>query len=99
MTTLDNRRRPPMPQVSRVIVLKNYQLLLTFTTGEVKLYDASWVLSHPMTTELKDLAFFNKAHVSHGTVVWSKQLDLGPDDLYENSVAVKDEKGEELIAV
>ena len=49
MTTLDNHRRPPMPQVSRVIVLKNYQLLLTFTTGEVKLYDASWVLSHPMT--------------------------------------------------
>ena len=77
MTTLDNHRRPPMPQVSRVIVLKNYQLLLTFT----------------------DLTFFNKAHVSHGTVVWSKQLDLGPDDLYENCVAVKDEKGEELVAV
>ena len=55
MTTLDNHRRPPMPQVSRVIVLKNYQLLLTFTTGEVKLYDASWVLSHPILLQREKL--------------------------------------------
>ena len=98
MEVLDNKEnRKPMPQVTRVIALKNYQLLLTFSTGEIKLYDASWVLKHPMTTKLRDVLFFNKARVSHGTVIWNKQLDLGPDDLYDNSIAVKDDQGAELM--
>lgn len=97
MMKLNSKGRLPMPKVTHVIPLSNYRLLLTFATGEVKIYDASWVLTHPMTTKLKNVVFFNKARVKDGTVVWNKQLDLGPDDLYDNSVIVKDAQGEDLM--
>ena len=92
------RFRKPMPVVLKVTPLSKYRLLVTFATGENKIYDASWVLTHPLTTELRDVSRFNKVYVLNGTVAWSKNLDLGPDDLYENSIIVKKDDIKELMA-
>ena len=38
-----------------------------------------------MFGELRNIAYFNQAHVEGGTVVWPHEQDNCPDTLYEDS--------------
>ena len=76
--------------VKKVRPGKDYTLLLTFEDGSVKIYDARPLLDKPICSELKNLAFFMRAKAKHGTVVWSDEVDIAPEHLYECSVPVKD---------
>ena len=97
MINLKKITKTSIPLVIGVTPLKKNRLLLVFSTGEIKIYDCTWALNHPMMKDLNDVLFFKRAHVSHGTVAWSKKIDLAPDDLYKNSVPLKDEEGSELM--
>ncbi|MCM1321466.1 MAG: DUF2442 domain-containing protein [Bacteroides sp.] len=66
--------------------LENYRLLVSFSNGEEKVYDAASLLEKPTFAPLKNKAFFNTARVEGGTVVWNDELDLCPEDLWEASV-------------
>ena len=37
----------------------------------------------------EDIDFFMKAKADHQTVMWTEDLDISPEFLYENSVKVK----------
>lgn len=39
-------------------------------------------LDLPAYVALKEPGLFMHAHVEHGTVVWSEEIDLSPDTLY-----------------
>ena len=54
--------------VRDVRAFENYTLLITFASGEVKLYDARPLLEHPLYAPLKDRNFFLTAHVKCETV-------------------------------
>ncbi len=71
--------------ITSVKVLENYNLLLTFKTGERKVYDMKPHLDGGIFEELKDKKFFNKVRVSFDTIEWENGADFDPEVLYEDS--------------
>lgn len=74
--------------VKDVIPRDDYTLFLTFANGEKKIYDARPLLEKTIYAELRSLPFFLSAKVESGTVVWSDDVDIAPEHLYECSVPV-----------
>jgi len=73
------------PRVTSVSAEDNFRLRLTFENGEQGVYDCSHLLDFGVFKELKDPAYFHRAKVAFGTVVWPHEQDICPDTLYENA--------------
>jgi len=73
------------PRVKAVVPRDDYRLEITFTNGEIGIYDCAPLLDFGVFRELRDLGYFKRAAVSGGTVVWPHQQDICPDTLYEAS--------------
>ena len=73
------------PRVSAVSAKDDYTLELTFTNGEVGVYDCAPLLDFGVFRELKDKRYFGRAEVVDGTVVWPHEQDICPDTLYLDS--------------
>ena len=73
------------PRVKNVVALDNYSLKLAFDNGEAGLYDCSKLLNFGVFKELKNMAYFKRAFVNHGTVAWPNEQDICPDTLYLKS--------------
>ncbi len=71
------------PRVKAVVPQDDYTLELTFTNGEVRVFDCSSLLSFGVFQELQDVNYFNQASAEGGTVVWPHEQDICPDTLYE----------------
>ena len=76
------------PRVKKVCPQRDYTLLITFTNGEVRLFDMKPYLSKGIFRELRQLEVFNSVRPSLGSVQWKNEADLCPDTLYERSVPV-----------
>ena len=74
--------------VKEVHAKDDYTLLLTFSDGEKKIYNARPLLKKPIYSQLNSLPFFLSAKAECGTVVWSDDVDIAPEHLYECSVPV-----------
>ncbi len=70
------------PDVILVRPLPDYTLLAQFATGEWRSFDMRGLLQYPAFAPLQDPALFQRAHVLHGTVAWTDEIDLSPDTLY-----------------
>ena len=79
----------PVWCVASVQPRPDYTMLLTFENGEKRIYDARPLLKKPICRKLNDLPFFMKARAAFGTVVWSGDVDIAPEHLYECSKPVK----------
>lgn len=77
------------PKITTVKPLEDYKLLLTYATGEKKLYDMSYWLDKPLFAELRNPDLFRTVQVSGLSISWIHGQDLCPDELYEESVPVK----------
>ncbi|MCZ6632734.1 MAG: DUF2442 domain-containing protein [bacterium] len=73
------------PRVESVTPTDKYSLILTFTNGEVGIYDCSPLLDFGVFKELQDTAYFKQARAAGGTVVWPHEQDICPDTLYLES--------------
>lgn len=73
-----------------------YKLRLTFTNGEVRVYDGSHLLDFGVFQELREIAYFRQVRTALGTVVWPNEQDICPDTLYEDSREVKDTPNNEI---
>jgi hypothetical protein len=73
------------PRVRQVVARDDYRREITFTNGEVGVFDCSNLLSFGVFKELTDMAYFKQARVENGTVVWPHGQDICPDTLYEGS--------------
>ena len=81
----------PDIEVEKVIALDDMMLLLTFSTGEKRLYDASALLEYPAFRPLADVELFKTVGVEHGIVVWlGGNIDIAPETLYKDSVAYQE---------
>lgn len=78
----------PKWRVTAVQPQKDYTLLLTFTDGEKRLYNALPLLDKGIYSQLKNLSFFMSARVDGDTVIWSDEVDIAPEHLYDNSSPV-----------
>ena len=73
------------PRVTSVVAREDYTLEITFSTGEVGLFDCASLLDFGVFQELRDVRYFKQAHVVGGTVAWPHEQDICPDTLYEES--------------
>jgi len=73
------------PRVARAVPKDDYTLELTFTNGEVGVFDCAHLLTLGVFREFEDIRYFKRARVEHGTVVWPHEQDICPDTLYEDS--------------
>jgi hypothetical protein len=76
------------PDVIAVEPLPDYCLLLTFEQGEKKRFDMKPYLHATVFQPLKNVSFFKLARIDYGTVVWSNDIDIAPETLYDLSVNV-----------
>ncbi|MBQ9528354.1 MAG: DUF2442 domain-containing protein [Fretibacterium sp.] len=78
--------KTPVWSVKSVCPTEDYTLLLTFASGERRVYDARPLLEERLYIKLRNPGFFKKAHAEYGTVVWTDDIDIAPEHLYECSV-------------
>jgi hypothetical protein len=77
------------PDVIAVTPEPEYLLRLEFANGEARRYDVKPLLDFGVFKALRDAAVFNAVTAYHGTVHWAGgAIDICPDTLYEESVAV-----------
>jgi hypothetical protein len=78
------------PRVRAVKPQTDFRLRLTFSNGEVRIYDVTPVLEQGGVFEaLKDESAFRSVHPWRGTVQWAGGQDICPDTLYEDSVPLE----------
>jgi hypothetical protein len=70
------------PDVKTVTPLADFSLIAEFSTGELRRFDMRPYLAYPAFRPLTNESLFMRAHVEHGTVVWTDEIDLSPDTLY-----------------
>jgi hypothetical protein len=73
------------PRVEAVIPSEGYKLEITFSNGEVGVYDCTPLLDFGVFKELRDMNYFQRARAEGGTVVWPHEQDICPDTLYEDA--------------
>ena len=73
------------PRVKSVAPRDGYRLEITFTNGEIGIFDCNHLLSFGVFRALRDSAYFRRVRAEHGTVVWPDEQDICPDTLYQDS--------------
>lgn len=71
--------------VVRVKVYPDYLLKIEFDNGEIRGFDMAPYMEQKPWIKLKPNNAFYSAHVDNGTVVWSGNIDIDPETLYELS--------------
>ena len=74
------------PRAKNISYKSPYNLIVTFTNGEVKIFDLQPYLDYPVYEVLKNESYCSKASVENGTVVWNDEIDIDPDRLYLESI-------------
>jgi hypothetical protein len=77
--------------VKGVKVLDDYNLLLTFEDGTVKMYDMKPELWGRLFEPLKEPNSFKKVYIESGTIKWPNGAEICHDKLYRNSSEVRQE--------
>ena len=76
------------PDAVAVTVIGGDALLVAFSNGENRLFDLKPLLSRKCYAKLNDKTFLSLATIQYGCVTWPDDIDIDPDWLYEDSVAV-----------
>jgi len=74
-----------MECVTEVRACDDFQLELTFNTGENRRFDVRPYLDKGVFRRLRDPHLFKQAHVAFDTVCWPGNLDIAPETLYDRS--------------
>jgi hypothetical protein len=69
-----------------VQVLDDYQVILKYSNGQLKLFDCSYLLDKTIYAPLKDEQIFKSAVIEDGILSWCDgELDIAPETLYLRS--------------
>ena len=79
---------PLGPRVASAKPTDDYKLLLTFTNGEQRMFDAAPLLDMAIFKPLANISFFQSVRVAYGSVLWAQDIDYCPDTLYMESIPV-----------
>lgn len=75
-----------MEAVVAVRAREDFQLEVSFDTGEMRIFDARPYIEKGVFQRLKDINLFKQAFVSFDTVCWPGDLDIAPETLYDRSL-------------
>ncbi|GBR75948.1 hypothetical protein NO2_0572 [Candidatus Termititenax persephonae] len=75
------------PKIKKVVPLKDYKLLLSYETGENKVFAVKPYIAGNWYGELRDISYFKTVHlIPDGTgIAWTNGQDIAPHELYEQS--------------
>jgi len=73
------------PRVKDVKPTDDYKLILTFTNGEIKMFDVSPYLEKGFFKQLRDKSYFKSVKPFMDSVQWQNGQDFCPDMLYLDS--------------
>ena len=65
-----------------------YHLISTFNNGVVKDFDCNYLLEIDYFKPLENWGIFNKAFANLGGVVWTDEIDLAMEEVYEKGVTI-----------
>lgn len=83
--------KPSEITIQSVKPLDDMMIIITFSTCEKRLYDATQLLAFPAFQPLKDEKAFRSANVEYGVVAWNdSEIDIAPETMYENSYEYPD---------
>jgi len=77
-------------KVTEARPLRGGMLLVTFSTGEKRLFDTT-TLQGPAFAPLADEEVFSHPVLFHGVITWNDgEIDVAPETVYRNSYAYED---------
>ncbi len=77
--------------ITAVKTLDDMMMILTFESGEKRLYDASVLLKYPAFAPLADETVFRNTVIDHGVVTWlDGDIDIAPETMYHESFPYSD---------
>ena len=76
------------PKVLNVSPQKDYTVIVTFESGEIKRFNVKPYISGNWFGQLMDLDIFNTVRPCGNTIEWADGQDIAPHELYELSVAI-----------
>lgn len=79
-----------LPKAVAVEPMDGYVLKVTFNNGETRQFDVAPYLAYPAFQALKQGNLFMQARVAHHTVIWNDEVDIAPESLYLESVAMQE---------
>ena len=76
----------PGMKVKSAKVVNDLSMLVTFSTGETRLFDASQLAEKPAFADLADYDVFRDFRIDHGVVTWKRgDIDIAPEAMYKMS--------------
>lgn len=83
-------------KIENMKILDKLCMLVTFSNGEKRIFDASKLLQYPIYKQLEDYEVFKSARLQNGIIVWNNgEIDISPETVYINSFEYE-EKIEEI---
>ncbi len=77
-------------KVTAVKPLRGGMLLVTFSTGEKRLFDTT-TLKGPAFEQLADEEIYMNPTLFHGVITWNNgEIDIAPETVYRESYAYED---------
>ena len=74
-------------KVTEAVPLRGGMMLVTFSTGEKRLFDTT-KLKGPAFVPLADEKIFNNPVLFHGVITWNNgEIDIAPETVYKESYA------------
>ena len=81
----------PGIKVKEVKPLRGGMMLVTFSTGEKRIFDTT-ILQGTAFEPLADENVFNNPILFHGVITWKNgEIDIAPETVYENSYNYNEE--------
>ena len=73
-------------------VISELCLLVTFSNGEKRIFDAQWLMKYPVYKKLEDFNVFKEAYIENGIIVWDNgTIDVGTEMVYRKSYEYEQE--------
>ena len=67
-------------------IISELCMLVTFSNGERRIFDAQYLLKYPVYKKLQDFNVFKSAYIENGIIVWDNgAIDIGIETVYNNS--------------
>ncbi len=79
-------------KIKNISIIAELCMLVTFSSGEKRVFDASKLLEYPIYKKLEDYEIFKNAYLENGIIVWNNgEIDISPETVYANSFEYEQE--------
>ena len=85
--------------VTKVQPLPDFRIYVETADGRRGVFDMKPYLDRGAFRELRDVHYFNQAHVLLGAVTWPNEQDIAPETLVSEMVALDSCSANELVLV